>query len=166
MLSARGGAAAPVPGVLRDPVRRGTAQGAARTTKVDNYGWPEVCCSPGERRAEPCKRWITPRLPWITMCTAHAQGVHNGAACYTRPVHNPHTRLPTATWELSTRLHSSGDAPRHPAKTVRPVNNFFGCGCRGRPRLLGIPRDSLDRYGGAAPRALTLTALTCPKEAD
>ena len=38
LLSARGGAAAPVPGVLRDPVRRGTAQGAARTKKVDNYG--------------------------------------------------------------------------------------------------------------------------------
>ena len=102
------------------------------------------------------------------MCTAHAQGVHNGAACYTRPAHNPCTWLPTATYDGSYPPVYTAPVTLHGIQQ-RPSDRLttsLGAAAGGRPRLLGIPRDTLDRYGGAAPRALTLTALTCPKEAD
>ena len=54
--------------------------------------------SPLTRYLTYANAWTAARLPWITMCTAHGQAVHNGKSSrYTQPAHNPHTRLPTAS---------------------------------------------------------------------
>lgn len=108
-----------------------------------------------------CKRCITPRLPWITRCTAHGQAVHNGGAV----IHSlPTTRTPCYPRQPTKGVIHAFTQPRrrirHPPKPPVYLAKTRLCPQGGGPRPRPGPGKRASTGAAAQPRARSVP----PKE--